>query len=274
MLLVLKKKKNLLVLLCLTLLIGGFQTPCFHAMAHIKNDWQTNGWHSHSHESDDSHGVPVPVPLDPASLPEISESHTCKPTGRTCWEALFLPKGGAPFWNRNTVGRTALFSAEQSTRVAAMTSSRHPHSSSWACGTTYIKVKTKCILWNPLKSHVHYWDSQQRNSATANDSETAAPPSPTKNTDWRYSCQRRRQRAYERCVAMFWVKLWPDTLHLTYLNLEGDAPLEIQAFAGCGALTRRRMHHSLYAGAIRRLTSQRLALMEGCSERCVKERDQ
>ena len=37
MLLVLKKKKNLLVLLCLTLLTGGFQTPCFHAMAHIKN---------------------------------------------------------------------------------------------------------------------------------------------------------------------------------------------------------------------------------------------
>lgn len=69
---------------------------------------------------------------------------------------------------------------------------------------------------------------------------------------------------------MFWVKLWPDTLDLTYLNLEGDAPLGIQAFAGCGGLT-RRMHHSLDAGAARRLASQRRALVEGCSERCVEE---
>lgn len=69
---------------------------------------------------------------------------------------------------------------------------------------------------------------------------------------------------------MFWVKLWPDTLHLTYLNLEGDALLEIQAFAGCGGLT-RGMHHSLDARAVRRLASQRCALVEGCSERCVEE---
>lgn len=66
------KKKNLLVLLCLTLLTGEFQTQFSCHGPHKKR--LTNGWHSYS-QGDDSRGVPVPVPLDPASLPEISESH-------------------------------------------------------------------------------------------------------------------------------------------------------------------------------------------------------
>lgn len=33
----------------------------------------------------------------PLTLPHCQrfQSHTCKPTGRTCWEAVFLPKGDA-----------------------------------------------------------------------------------------------------------------------------------------------------------------------------------
>lgn len=68
------KKKNLLVLLCLTLLTGGFQTQFSCHGPHKKRP--TDKWMALYSQGDDSRGVPVPVLLDPASLPEISESHT------------------------------------------------------------------------------------------------------------------------------------------------------------------------------------------------------
>lgn len=79
------KKKKLLVLLCLTLLTGGFQTQFSCHDPHEKR--LTNRWHS------DNGGVPVPVPLDPASLPEISESRLNQ-QGTLAGKLCFSPREG------------------------------------------------------------------------------------------------------------------------------------------------------------------------------------